>query len=157
MLAADAQLNLWASFLTFLDGDFHELADARLVDGSKRIACDDLQFLIGTEKGAGIVPAHSEGGLCEVVRAETEKLSRLSNFVGGQGAARHFNHGANEVTEFNLLLRHHLSGNAMNDFDLEIQFALESNQGNHDFRFDLDSFFQNFGCCFKNGASLHFG
>ena len=50
--------------------------------------------VICAEEAAGIVAAHAETGLGEVVGAEAEELSGLRDFVGGERAARNFDHRA---------------------------------------------------------------
>src|SRR5512133_3881744 len=90
VFAADAELDVRAGLASELDGHFHELADASLIDGGKRILLHDVQFGIGWEEAAGIVAAHPEGGLGEVVGAEAEELSILRNLIGHESASWDF-------------------------------------------------------------------
>ena len=63
------------------------------------------------------------------VRSLVPKLKNcggLGDFVGGQGAARDFDHGADQVVELHLLLGHDFLGDAMDDLDLEVEFLLEA-------------------------------
>ena len=49
------------------------------------------------------------------------------------------------------------AGNAMDDFDLQIQFAFKADERDHDFGFNLDAFLLDFRGGFENGAGLHLG
>src|SRR5947208_4661054 len=97
MFATDAQLDFRASTLAFFDRNLHELADASLVDRSKGVPLDDFQLLIRSEEGAGIVAAHRQGGLSQVVGAETEELSGLRDLIRREGAAGHFDHRSDQI------------------------------------------------------------
>jgi hypothetical protein len=120
VFATDAQLYVGTGLATFGYGDFHELAHAGLVDGGERVLFDDFQFLVGAEEGAGIVAAHAESSLGQVIGAKAEEFGGVGNFVGREGAARNFNHGADEIVEFYVLFFHDIFGDAMNDFNLKI-------------------------------------
>ena len=82
------------------------------------------------------MPRH---GLRQVVGAEAEELGGLGDFVRGQSAARHFDHRADEVVELHFLFRHDFLGDAMDDFDLQVEFLLEADQRDHDFRLHFDA------------------
>src|SRR5271154_991427 len=56
VFAADAELDVGPRLAAFRDGDFHELADAGLVNRGERIFLHDFGFLIRAEETAGIVP-----------------------------------------------------------------------------------------------------
>src|SRR5277367_5859106 len=104
MFAADAELDVGSRLAAFRDGDLHKLADAGLVNRGERIFLHDLRFLIRAEETAGIVAAHAERGLRQVVRAEAEELRRLRDLVRRQRAARNLDHRADAVIDFHLLL-----------------------------------------------------
>ena len=72
----------------------YQLAHPRLVNRGEGILLDDLQFLIRRDERAGIVAAHAQAGLGEVVRAEAEELSLTRDLVGGERAAGYFDHRA---------------------------------------------------------------
>src|SRR5271154_5548739 len=103
VFAADAELDVGSRLAALRDGDFHELADAGLVNRGERIFLHDLHFLIRAEEAAGIVAAHAERGLRQIVRAEAEELRRLRDLIGGQRAARNFDHRADAVSDLYLL------------------------------------------------------
>src|SRR5262249_7452756 len=132
-------------------------ADAGLINRSKRIAFDDLGFLVRPKEGTGVVAAHAESGLSEVVCAEAEKLSGMRDFVSGESPTRDFDHGADAVSEFHLFLGLDLLGDFGNDGHLEIEFLFEANQRDHDFRTGLDASLDRVGSSFENGTSLHAG
>ena len=157
VFAADTELDVWTSLSALCDGHFHQLANAGLINGRKRVLLDDFQFLIGTEEGAGVIAAHAQRGLCEVIGSEAEEFRRLSNVVRGECPARHFDHGANEIVQLELLLFHDVRGDAMDDLDLEVEFLLEADEGNHDFGMHFDSLLLNFRSGFEHSAGLHFG
>lgn len=59
-----------------------EFADADLVDRSKRILRNDVQVFVKRQEGTGVVAAHAEGCLCEVVCSEAEEFGSLGDFIG---------------------------------------------------------------------------
>src|SRR6476661_3856080 len=97
VFAADTELDVGTSLASLCDGHFHQLANARLINGRKRVLLDDFQFLIRTEEGARIIATHTQRGLCEVVGSEAEEFRRLCNLVRGEGSTRYFDHGAHEI------------------------------------------------------------
>ena len=109
VFAADAELDVGPRFVALRHRHLHQLADAGLVDGGERILLDDLQFLVRPEEGAGIVAAHAEAGLGQVVGAEAEEFGRLRDLVRGQCAARNLDHRADEVIELYTLFLHYLA------------------------------------------------
>ncbi len=62
-----------------------------------------------------------------------------------------------QIIQFHALFLHHFLRHAMDDFDLEVEFLLETDERNHDFRFYLDAGFLDFGSGFKYRPRLHFG
>ena len=138
VFAADAEFDVFFRFAAFFDGDLHEFADAGLVEAGEWVFLEDFVFGVGAEEGSHVVAADAESGLGEVVGAEAEELRGLRDFVSGDGATRHFDHGSDEVVEFDLLLGHDFFGDAVNDFDLKIEFLLETDERDHDFRLYLD-------------------
>ncbi len=93
----------------------------------------------------------------EVIGAEAEELRGLGNFIGGDGAARHFDHGSDEVIEFDACFCHDFLGDAVNDFDLEVEFFFESDERDHDLWFDGDVLFGDGSGRLEDGAGLHLG
>src|SRR5579862_5892206 len=154
---ADAQLDAGPGLLPLGNRDFHELADAALVNGGKRVLFDDFEFLIGSEEGAGVVTAHAERGLGEVIGAKAEELRGLCDFVGGEGAARNLDHGADQIVKLDAFFFHHLLGDAVDDFDLEVELLFEADERDHDFGMNLNAGFLNVGGSLEDSARLHFG
>ena len=157
MLTADAQLDVGAGGAAFGDGRGDELTNTCLIEGGEGVLFEDLVLGVGHEEVAHIVPADAECGLSEVVGAEAEELSRLSDFICGQCSARHFDHRADEITELHFLFCHDLFRDTMHDFGLKVQFLLKANQRNHDFGFNLDLLLGDQGSGFKDSACLHRG
>jgi hypothetical protein len=101
--------------------------------------------------------AHAQAGLREVVGAEAEEVGALRGLVGGERAARDFNHRADRVTRFQLLLGLNFLGHAVNEFGLEVEFTLEFDERDHDFGLHLDAGLLDFGGGLEDGAGLHPG
>ena len=157
MFAADAQLDVRAGGAAEFHGNLHQLADAVLVNGSEDVLLDDFQFLVLRQEGAGVVAAHAQARLGQVIGAEGEELGGFRDFVSRDGSARDFNHGADEVVHFDAFFLKYLLGHLVNDGFLDVQFLLEGHQRNHDFRHHGKSFFLgDFHSGFKDGAGLHF-
>src|SRR5207244_4638860 len=115
-LAADAEFEVGPLLSTAFGRDLHELTDAGLVDRGEWIPLHDFQLLIRGQERAGIIAAHAERGLRQVVGAEAEELPVLRDLLGQERAARHFNHRADEVAGFGLLLLRALARAAMDAF-----------------------------------------
>ena len=100
MFAANAELDVGTGLAALCDGNFHQLADAGLVDGREGVFLHDLQL----RRSAGGT-SQSRRGSCRAavcVRSLVPKLKNSAvsgNLVGGQRAARDFNHGADQVVE----------------------------------------------------------
>src|SRR5438874_2207772 len=131
VFAANAELDLGATLSAFVDGNLHELADAGLIERRERVLLEDLVLDVRHEEVAHVVAADSERHLGEIVRAEAEELGALRDFIGSERAARHFDHGADQIIEFHFLLRHHLLRNAMDDLGLKIELFLEADERDH--------------------------
>src|SRR5439155_20639172 len=157
VLAADAELDLRTGLAPQFDRHLHQSADSTLVHTGKRILLHNFQLLISRQERTGIVAAHAERRLSEVVGAKTEELRLLRNFVGDQSGTRDFDHRADQVPEFDLPFPGHFGGNAVNDLDLELELLRKANQWNHDLGLDLDSLLLHVRGGFKDGAGLHFG
>jgi len=51
MLAADADFQVGARLASFIDADFHELADTALIDRGEGVGLDDLERLVRRQEG----------------------------------------------------------------------------------------------------------
>ena len=80
MLAADAEFDVRAHGFGFGDTNFHQFADAGLVNGLERVAGQDLLGDIGLQELVGVVAREAERHLGQVVGAEGEELG----FFGDQ-------------------------------------------------------------------------
>src|SRR5581483_1704104 len=78
VFAADAEFDVGAGLASELDGDLHEFADASLVDGGKGVLFDNLQLLVFRKERAGVVAAHAQAGLGEVVGAKLKNCGSLA-------------------------------------------------------------------------------
>ena len=81
----------------------------------------------------------------------------MRKFISCECASRHFDHCAHQVIQLYTLLLHDLACDAMDDFDLQVKFFLESDERYHDFRIHLDALFLDLRCGFEYGTGLHFG
>ena len=157
MFAADAELDVRAGLAALGDGDLHELANAGAVERGEGVLLEDFRLGVGHEEGAHVVATDAESGLGEVVGAEAEELGALGDLVGGERAARDFDHGADLIVELHLFLGHHFLGNAMDDFRLEVEFLLEADERDHHLGFHRDLFLRDIGGGFKDRTGLHLG
>src|SRR4030095_2862186 len=157
VFAANPQFNVWPGFASQIARDFHQAADAFLIDRRKRIGFDDIELTVSGKKASGIVPAHSQCRLGEIVCAETEKLGITRNLIRNKRGARNFDHCPDKISEFRVRFLCHFTGYTPDDVDLKITVARTSHQWNHDFRTDLDSFSLDCGSSFKDRPRLRFG
>ena len=76
VFAADTKFDAWAGSAAFLDGDFHELANAGGVETCEGVLLEDLCFGVRQEEITHVIAADAESGLGKVVGAEAEELRR---------------------------------------------------------------------------------
>jgi hypothetical protein len=86
MLAADAELDVRAGLAATLGGKLDQLADAFDIEADERIARVDALVDIRVEEARGVVAAHAQRGLRQVVGAEREE--RASSAISAISAAR---------------------------------------------------------------------
>ena len=100
VLAADADLQIRLGGPTLLDSDPHQLPDAGDVEHLERVLRKDLAVdVLHQELPLRIVARVAEGHLGQVVGAEAEELGMLGDLIGGEGSARHLDHGAELVVD----------------------------------------------------------
>ena len=155
MLAADAQLDVWARHATALAGDINKHAHATNIDRCKWVVLDDLALAVARQEAAGVVAAHAERRLRQVIGAETEELRGFCNLIRSNGSARQLNHCAHLVIKLLTSGGHDFACNAMNGFCLQIKLALEGDQRNHHFNLGADARLLNRSGGLKDGARLH--
>ena len=82
----------------------------------------------------------------------------MRDLIGGDCCTRHLDHSAYQVVYFDLVLFHHLGGHAVHDRKLVGEFGAETDEGNHNLGFNLDSLlaFTHLSRCLEKGACLHF-
>ena len=157
MFAADAEFDVFFRFAAFFDGDLHEFADAGLVEAGEWVFLEDLILGVGIEEGSHVVAADAESGLGEIVGAEAEELRGLGDFIRSDRATRDFDHGADEVVKFDFLLGHHSLGDAVDNFNLEVEFFLEADERDHDLWLHFDLLLGDVCGGFEDRAGLHLG
>src|SRR5438552_8959904 len=157
VFAANPELDVRPSFASQIASDFHQAANALLIDRRERICIHNVELRVGGKKTAGIVPAHSQRRLCEIVCAKTEELGVARDLVGHERSARDFDHRADQVFEFCSSFFCNFTSDATDDIDLKLEFARKSNQRNQDFGVNFDSLCLDFGGGFEDCACLHSG
>src|SRR5665647_2110090 len=157
VLAADAHLEVGPGAAAPLDAHLHELADALLVEGRERVGRPDLLLLgdVEREELAGVVAAHAEGHLREVVGAEAEELRHFGDLVGGERRARDLDHRADQVVDGHALLGEDLRGHAAHDRRLVLELLLDADQRDHDLRVDVHALLLDDAGGLEDGARLH--
>ena len=120
VFAANPELDVRPSFASQIASDFHQAANALLIDRRERICIHNVELRVGGKKTAGIVPAHSQRRLCEIVCAKTEELGVARDLVRDERCARDFDHCPDEIVEFHLLFLRHFAGDATDDIELEL-------------------------------------
>ena len=156
MLAANSQLNVGTSLLAKLHRGADQLTHARHINGCEWIFGDDFQVGIFRQETSGVVTAHAQTCLREIIGAEREKLRGLRDLVSGKRATRNFNHGSNHVLQLLLGRGHDFFGHAVRELDLNFKFLGETNKWNHDLWSNLDAFGLHLRRRLKDGAHLHF-
>ena len=118
MLTADTDLQVVSSRATLLNTDLHQLANPTAIDARKRVRFDDFQGLVAWQERSGVVTAHAQCCLGQVVGTEGEELGGFSDFIGCNCTAWYFDHRTDGVLELLAGCLHHFSSYAMDDFDL---------------------------------------
>ena len=137
VLAADTDVERRIDRLAELDGHFHQLADANLVELCERIVLKDLNVIICGEELAGVVTGEAESHLGEVVCAEAEEVGFLGDIVSCESRSRNLDHGTYFILEA-YACGSDFCVSGLNDKLLdELELLDFANQRNHDFRLDL--------------------
>ena len=85
--------------MRLIPGYLHQFSNTLLIDGSEWVIRQDLQLLILRQETTGIVAAHAQSGLGQVVRSKAEKLCLSRQIIGNDGSTRNFQHDAGAVRE----------------------------------------------------------
>src|SRR3546814_10266843 len=104
MLAADAELDTGPGLAPARRRDLDQFADALDIDADERVGRIDALVDIGRQEASGIVAAHPERGLRQIVGPEREERGRIGDLARLQGGARQLDHRADEVIEAPVLL-----------------------------------------------------
>ena len=86
-----------------------------MIEDGERILANDLFLLVSREERTGVVTAHTQGGLGEVIRPEAEELSGLGDLIGHHTGSGNLNHRANQIGELHIPLFLDLSGNLVDE------------------------------------------
>src|SRR5436309_225242 len=97
MFAAYPEFDVRASGSSLFHRNPHQIAYTFLVDRDEWVSLHDFQLSVMWQKRSAVITAHTQGGLSQIVRTETEELRCSGNLVSGQGASRHLDHGADEI------------------------------------------------------------
>src|SRR5580704_15939489 len=115
MFTAYSELDVRSGFAPVVTGHFHQLSDPGLIDRRERVVPDVIQFFIVRQEAPGIIAAHPQGGLRQIVRAETKKFSIFGDLVGDDCTPWNFDHRADQVIKSNLSFLGDLSSHAADD------------------------------------------
>src|SRR6266566_5685694 len=85
---ANAELDLRSRLPPFLDRDLHQLADAVLINGGKRIALHDFELGVMGQKRSAVIAAHAKRSLGKIVCPKTEEFCRFRDLIGDERAPR---------------------------------------------------------------------
>src|SRR3546814_8371268 len=110
MLAAVAGLDPGPGLAPARRRDLDQVADALDIDADERVGRIDALVDIGRQEAYGIVAAHPERGLRQIVGPEREERGRIGDLARLQGGARQLDHRADEVIEAPVLLGEHPLG-----------------------------------------------
>ena len=155
MLAADTKLDIRTGHATALAGNVNKRADATNIDRCKWVVLDDLALAVARQEAAGVVAAHAESGLRQVIGTETEELRGLCNLICSNRGTRQLDHGAHLVIKLLTSGCHDFACNAVDGFCLQIKLALECDQRNHHFNLRADAGLLDSSRCLEDGARLH--
>src|ERR1700730_8009352 len=108
-------------------------------------------------KTTGIVTAHTQRRLRQVIRPKAKELRVFGDFIRHQSGPRNLKHRSNQIIKLYLLLLSDLARDSVDDVDLQPYLFWKSHQWNHDLRFHLYSPLLDLRRRFENCASLHFG
>ena len=142
---------------TFNGSATNQFANTVNIDGSKRIGNIDTFSAVFVKNSAGIVTAHTQSCLGQVICTKTEECGRFCNFFSHQGCARQFNHGTDQVVNFLAFFSKDFLSCRINNSLNNVQLLLGTDQRNFDFRRNFNTGFLAFQCGFQNSTGLHFG
>ena len=164
MLATHAEFQFPFHFAATLGCNLHQLADTGLVDGVEGISLQQPELEVpGHHATLDIVTTQSEGHLGEVVGAEAEEVSVLSQIFGSQGGTRSFDHRADgdycafcplagwcAARQVGKFAQHALHPSAR-----QRQLVIGNGEWNHDFDDRLEAFTGNLLGRLHECADLH--
>src|SRR5258708_1267773 len=135
MLTADAKLDIGTGLAAAFGSDLHQLTDPIRVKGHERISGENALALIGLDETRGIVAAETEGGLCEIIGAETEESGILADLASQQGCPRQFDHGTDGIRQLDAAFLFTLAGDPVDDRLHQMELLRDADQRDHDLGF----------------------
>src|SRR5580693_1510312 len=118
MFTTDSEFDVRSGFAPVVTGHFHQLSDPGVIDRREGVVPDYIQLFVVRQEAAGIITAHPQGGLRQIVRAETKEFSIFRDLVGDDCTPGNFDHRADQVIKSNLSFLGDLSSHAANYLDL---------------------------------------
>ena len=104
MFSADTDFEFGVGFSSQFDADFDQFTGSASVEGLEGIGFEDTLADVIFEEFSGVVAGEAHAHVGEVVGAEGEEFGFLGDFIGGDGGAGYFDHGADEVFDFSFFL-----------------------------------------------------
>src|SRR5438132_8620707 len=120
VLTADSHFQFGARLAALLDSNAHQFSHALAINHLEWILFEDALAQVRGQNLVDVITREAEGGLREIVGAETEELGFLGDLVSNQSRARQLNHGSYEIVDFLLFLFEDLFRNSADDASLEI-------------------------------------
>ena len=124
VFTADTQMQIRIGCAAFNGSTANQFANAVNIDGSKRISNINAFGSVFVKNSTGIVTAHTQSGLGQVVGTETEERGRLGNFFSHQCSSRQFNHRADQVVNLLAFFSEDFFGGRIDNGFNDIQFFL---------------------------------
>src|SRR5258707_15435778 len=118
MFTANSEFDVRSGFAPVVTGNFHQFSDPGLIDRRERVVSDYIQLFVVRQEAAGIIAAHPQGGLRQIVRPKTKEFSIFRDLVSENCTPGNFDHRADQVIKSNLSFLGDLSGHAADDLDL---------------------------------------
>src|ERR1700733_6972733 len=98
VFTADTKLETCTGRAAAFDGEFYQFSNTLRVQGYKRVSRNQFLLQIFGEKSTGVVAAHTQCCLCEIVRPEQKKFCSIRNIPRHKGGARQLDHCSDEIS-----------------------------------------------------------
>ena len=121
MLSADSNLEIFPCLAASLHSHAHESANSLSVNADKGIFRKNSVQHVAGQKLPCIIPRQTQTGLRQIIGSKGEKLRFPGYLVGYQAGPRQFDHGPNEMSDFDTIAFHRFPGYALDYLTLRVQ------------------------------------